>query len=125
MKGQNAWGCASVIGFPLATAGQVHGCPFRTMDKPMLSKVLQHWEVPVGDIEDITKKASDKHYQLACKSYFCKTHPNASGEGVGNHPNHFFNESVNFWNPEAKAKQAAGAKSSGGAREEAMPMEVS
>merc|ERR1712087_542534 len=36
MKGQNAFGCASIIGFPLGSGGQVHGCPFKSLDKDTL-----------------------------------------------------------------------------------------
>jgi len=30
------------------------------------------------------------------QEYFCGTHPGHSGEGIGNHPNHFYNESVSY-----------------------------
>jgi len=125
MKGQNAFGCASVIGFPLATAGQVHGCPFKSMDRDMLKTVLKHWSVPTGDIEDITRKAGDKHYQLACKDFFCKTHPGHTGDGIGNHPNHFFNESVSFYNGGSTGQGGAKASSPRDpAQAAAVPMEI-
>ncbi|CAD7923001.1 unnamed protein product [Amoebophrya sp. A25] len=108
LKGQNAFGCASIIGFPLPSGGQVHGCPFKVMDSGMLKTVLQHWQVPSGDIEDITTKSSGKHYQLACKEFFCKTHPGSSGEGVGNLPQQFFVESVNYYNNASGGGKAAG-----------------
>merc|ERR1712136_631984 len=31
-QGQNAFGCAKLIGFPAEGAGQVHGCPFKQLD---------------------------------------------------------------------------------------------
>ncbi|CAD7952082.1 unnamed protein product [Amoebophrya sp. A120] len=125
MKGQNAFGCASIIGFPLATAGQVHGCPFKSMDKDMLGKVLLHWDVPAGDIEDITKKSTEKHYQLACKQFFCKTHKGHSGEGIGNHPNQFFNESVNYYTGGTGGRSSSSASASANANGGGVqPMEI-
>ncbi|EER02340.1 dna primase large subunit, putative [Perkinsus marinus ATCC 50983] len=46
-------------------------------------------------IDDITKK-SKREAQLACQEWFRIMHPGSSGDGVGNHPNSYFSESIAY-----------------------------
>ena len=41
----------------------------------------------------------NKHYQVACQRYFISTHPGSPGDGVGNHPNAYFEISERYYAP--------------------------
>lgn len=47
-------------------------------------------------IQKILGLAASKHYQLACKEYFCAMHAGRQGSKVGNHPNEYFASSVDL-----------------------------
>lgn len=107
LQGQNTFGCPKIIGFPGESAGQVHGCPFKSQDIPALKQQLHRWRVPeeaVGEIDRLIGQG--KHYQLACIEYFKAKHPGHTGDGVGNSPNDYFRESCSHHCKE-KEKQAA------------------
>ena len=36
-------------------------------------------------------------YQIACMEWFRNMHEGHSGDGVGNHPNSYYSESVEYW----------------------------
>ena len=58
----------------------------------------------------------NKMYQLACAKHFEVTHPGAAKtegvdlDGVGNHPNAWFNSSVQYWKNKEPAKVSEGIK---------------
>lgn len=97
MRGQNGFACASIINFPVPAGGQVHGCPFKVMDKDMLKQALDFWGCDKAQAEKALAKSRNKEYQLACKEFYCGCHAGDSGEGVGNHPNQYFAASTNYW----------------------------
>eukprot|EP01006_Ploeotia_vitrea_P062798 TRINITY_DN84431_c0_g1_i1.p1 TRINITY_DN84431_c0_g1~~TRINITY_DN84431_c0_g1_i1.p1 ORF type:complete len:535 (+),score=253.10 TRINITY_DN84431_c0_g1_i1:157-1605(+) len=76
-------------------AGEHHGCPFRHFDAQHLRAKLLSRRIPASRIEDLIRLVEGKHYQLACQQYFIITHPGSKGDSVGNHPNKYFEESVN------------------------------
>lgn len=94
LQGQNSFGCPKIIGFAIESVGQVHGCPFRHLDMPVLKQQLHRWHVPESNMLEIEKLVTNgKHFQLACIEYFKGQHPGHEGEGVGNSPGDFFRES--------------------------------
>ncbi len=46
--------------------------------------------------KEILKHKENKNYQVACVRLFEGSHTNGTSEGVGNHPNAFFNSSQHF-----------------------------
>merc|ERR1719401_922201 len=55
LQGQNAFGCPKVIGFPAEAAGQVHGCPFKTLEVPALKQQMHKWKVPERTVMEMEK----------------------------------------------------------------------
>mmetsp|Transcript_103156 Transcript_103156/g.280310 ORF Transcript_103156/g.280310 Transcript_103156/m.280310 type:complete len:517 (-) Transcript_103156:67-1617(-) len=114
LQGQNAFACPKIITtFPAEAAGQVHGCPFKHCDMPVLKQQLHRWRVPestVGEIEKLINHG--KHYQLACIEHFKAQHPGHSGDGLGNAPGDYFRESCGFYRKkqEAESPSARGAQ---------------
>lgn len=107
MKEQNAFGCASILNFPYPSVGQVHGCPFKHMELEHLNAMMKSWGVPESAVGDINEQlVNGKHYQLACQSYFRGMHPGSGGDGVGNHPDQFYQASCGFWKKKAEAPKA-------------------
>lgn len=93
-QGQNAFGCAKIIGFPGAVGAQVHGCPFKQLDVPQLRQLMHKWKISENSTNSMEKLINNgKHYQLACVEYFKAKHPGHEGDGVGNTPSDFFRES--------------------------------
>lgn len=94
LQGQHCYGCPKIIDFPYEAAGQVHGCVFKHLEVPALRQLMQSWRVPASSVAEIEKLVvNGKHYQLGCIEYFKAIHPGHEGDGVGNAPLHFFEES--------------------------------
>ncbi|KAF4665597.1 hypothetical protein FOL47_004499 [Perkinsus chesapeaki] len=109
MKPSQAFSCSSIIGFEYPTSDQIHGCPFKNMDDNILKKTLNNWAERAGHqassqimIDDIVKR-SKRESQLACQEWFRIMHPGSSGDGVGNHPNSYFSESIAYHLPKETA----------------------
>lgn len=114
MQGQNAFGCAKIIGFPGEAAGQAHGCPFKTSDLRGLRELLYAWRLPEANINEVDKLVSQgNHYQLACIEYFKGLHPGHEGDGVGNSPMDFFRESCSCHEKKREKEQGGGSPSKG------------
>jgi len=107
-QGQNPFGCAKIINFPSVSGAQLHGCPFGHLEMRNLKQMLYTWKIPEDNIQKIEKLVTHgKHYQLACQEYFIALHPGSQGDGVGNHPNSFFNESCKHHNAGKKKEEEA------------------
>merc|ERR1719161_33539 len=75
-----------------------------------LKQMLYTWKVPEDSISKIERLVTNgKHFQLACVEYFEAMHPGSSGDGVGNHPNMFFNESCKYHVARKKKEEEAAA----------------
>lgn len=97
LQGQNGFGCPKIIGAPLEAAGQTHGCPFKSLDLPSLKQQLHRWRIPDASMQEIEKLiVNGKHFQLGCIEYFRAKHPGHEGDGVGNTPGDFFQESCKY-----------------------------
>ena len=46
--GRTASRSSSIINFPVPSGGQVHGCPFKVMDKDLLKQALDFWGCEKG-----------------------------------------------------------------------------
>lgn len=111
LQSQTCFGCPKVISFPDEAAGQVHGCPFKSLDMGSLKQQLHKWHVPQDNMLEIEKLIlNGKHYQLGCMEYFKAKHPGHEGDGVGNSPLDFFRESCRYHTK--KREKEGGAKSS-------------
>ncbi|ESS29921.1 DNA primase, large subunit [Toxoplasma gondii RUB] len=76
--------------------GDFHGCPFKHFDKPQLQKLLTEFGLSFNQLLPVLKYKDTNEYQLACREFFMQTHPGSEGEGVGNHPNHFYEASRRY-----------------------------
>jgi len=107
MKLQNPYSCSGMLNLPAPSAGQCHGCPFKVLDQPNLRKLMMKWKIPAPAVEAMIGRVQGNHHQLACVEYFKATHPGHDGDGVGNHPNQFFNQSCQHYKDQAEKAKAA------------------
>ena len=73
---------------------ECHGCPFKNYSEENLRKILNTCNLKDTDIEDILTKKRNKEYQVACVKYFEGKFPGVLGEGIGIHPNKYFNSAM-------------------------------
>ena len=73
---------------------ECHGCPFKNYSEENLRKILNTCNLKDSDIEDILAKKRNKEYQVACVKYFEGKFPGVLGEGIGIHPNKYFNSAM-------------------------------
>jgi DNA primase large subunit len=117
MKAAGPMTCSTVIGLEYPGHDQTHGCPFKVLDEAKITGLLRGWltkaNVPIdgneGRLKEIVRKATGqtREYQLACVDWFTLMHDGHSGEGVGNHPNSYFTESVAYWSEKEGVKADA------------------
>ncbi|PHJ22510.1 dna large subunit [Cystoisospora suis] len=99
--------------------GDFHGCPFKHFDKPQLQKLLSEFGLNYNEMIPILKYKDTNEYQLACREYFLQTHPGSEGEGVGNHPNSFYEVSRRYSRKQQqKQENPQNSKEGRGEREE-------
>lgn len=110
MKGSHTCSCARIINYPIPSAGQVHSCPFRTMEIKPLKEMLHSWGLPAATLPIIEDKVlNGKHYQIACVEYFKAMHPGHEGDGVGNHPLQYYQVSCAYCKPKSNADDGGSA----------------
>jgi DNA primase large subunit len=107
MKEAAPMSCSTIINLEYPSHDQTHGCPFKVFDESRITNLLKGWltkaGVPLdtneGRIKEIARKATGQshEYQLACVDWFTLMHEGHSGDGIGNHPNSYFSESVAYW----------------------------
>eukprot|EP00371_Babesia_bovis_P000748 XP_001609395.1 DNA primase, large subunit [Babesia bovis T2Bo] len=86
--------CNAIIkSLPPPVQGQVHGCPFKELDNNGVRKMLEDFGLGDDQITPIMDLKATHQYQLACVEYFAQNTPNGATEGVGIHPNVFFQNS--------------------------------
>lgn len=120
MKTATPMSCSTIINLEYPSHDQTHGCPFKVLDEQKLGGLLRGWivksgaslDVSEGRLKEIVRKASGQthEYQLACVDWFQLLHEGHSGEGVGNHPNSYFTESVQFWSGDEQPSADSSAK---------------
>ncbi|KAK1442339.1 DNA primase large subunit [Babesia gibsoni] len=98
--------CSTIINsLPPPSAGMVHGCPFKVFDSQNLVNLLRDFNLTEGQIAPIMDLKNTHQYQLACVEYFNQTNPNGSNEGVGIHPNIFYQNSVKAYKDKQQKKE--------------------
>ncbi|XP_018576961.1 DNA primase large subunit [Anoplophora glabripennis] len=75
--------------------GEHHGCPFRHWDLPILKQKMGEYGVSSEGIDSVLDLAKAGHYQIACGKYFEYTHNQPPSMTI-NHPNQYFEESMNL-----------------------------
>jgi DNA primase large subunit len=88
--------CTKVINQPAPGQGEYHGCPFKTFGDPVLRNLLKDYDLSSTEVEQVMSKRQEKHYQVACLRLYEFSHKGSVPDNVGNHPNSFFNSSVQF-----------------------------
>mmetsp|Transcript_14158 Transcript_14158/g.21751 ORF Transcript_14158/g.21751 Transcript_14158/m.21751 type:complete len:499 (-) Transcript_14158:21-1517(-) len=102
-KSYTPYNCTKIIMGNPPQSGDHHGCPFRHYDDDHLSALLSSLNLKGPDKEAIMQHKKTKNYNLACVKHFEATHPGALSvpgiqlDGVGNHPNAWFQASTSYF----------------------------
>ena len=67
--------------------GDVHGCPFKTLEKDALAAALSRMRIAPQYVSEAVTKAKAGHYQLACGVVFEGQHGGCACDAGINHPN--------------------------------------
>ena len=67
--------------------GDVHGCPYKTMEKDALTAALTRMRIAPQFVSEAVSKAKGGHFQLACAVTFEGQHGGCACETGINHPN--------------------------------------
>ncbi|BAM41166.1 DNA primase large subunit [Theileria orientalis strain Shintoku] len=106
------YSCSKIINtLPGNVAGSVHGCPFKELDAKNLYTLLKEFGLQPNQMDPIIDIKNTHQYQLACVEYFNQTTPNGCADGVGTHPNIFFQASFKARFTKEKATEEAENKS--------------
>jgi DNA primase large subunit len=77
--------------------GEYHGCPFKTYSEDNLRQLIASYNLKQEDVNSIVSKSrKENHHQVACLRLFEASHKGGVTDNVGNHPNGFFNSSVQY-----------------------------
>ena len=87
--------CVRIILGPSPGDGEYHGCPFKSFDVPTMRRQLsKQRQLRPSDIDAICDSMASKNFGIACRRHFEASHPGAESDGVGNHPNAWYEASV-------------------------------
>lgn len=77
--------------------GENHGCPYRHHDPESLRSLLVASGVQGEELQNIVQASKEGHYQKACSMQFKAAHKGQelSTGGITEHPNQYYQESVN------------------------------
>lgn len=101
-KNYTPYSCMKIIMGAPPEAGAYHGCPYRHAPDNQLTALLSSLKLGATDVSEIAALAKSSNYQLACQKHFDVTHPGhlnmpeLKAEAVANHPNLWFQTSVNY-----------------------------
>ena len=70
-----------------ALQGDVHGCPYKTLEKDALAAALAKMQIAPQFVNEAVTKAKSGHFQLACAVTFEGQHGGCACETGINHPN--------------------------------------
>ena len=109
------WTCNKVINQITPGPEEFHGCPFKTFSEDNLKQLLSSYGLKNEEMKTIVDKRRENLHQVACLRLFEAVHPNGVTDNVGNHPNGFFNSSVDYIKSveKNKAKKAIAASQGG------------
>jgi len=91
------WNCMRII-MENVGPGENHGCPYRHHDPDVLKANLVKSGIAVGsdDLNQILQASKEGHFQKACALQFRASHKGAElSTGITQHPNQFYQESIN------------------------------
>jgi DNA primase large subunit len=86
------YGCMKII-HSAPASGDHHGCPFKHSDEGSLKVTLRQRGLNTEGIAEVLTLVSNHHYQVACSRVFTLTHKGELPDGVGTHPNAYFEAS--------------------------------
>ena len=114
------WSCTKVIAQSTPGNEEYHGCPFKTYSEENLRQLLSSYGLKNEEMRPVIDKRRENLHQVACLRLYDAVHPNGVSDNVGNHPNAFFNSSVEYTKSieKKKAKEAAGGPVAAAAIEE-------
>eukprot|EP00922_Rhytidocystis_sp_ex-Travisia-forbesii_P065810 GHVS01097746.1.p1 GENE.GHVS01097746.1~~GHVS01097746.1.p1 ORF type:complete len:444 (-),score=53.94 GHVS01097746.1:371-1552(-) len=99
--------CNSVISPPQVPGPQdYHGCPFKHFDEEPLKRLMYSYGLSSRGVQAVLEMSRTRQPQLACVEYFKHTHPGATADGVGNHPNMYFRESQSYYRKQQETTNA-------------------
>jgi DNA primase large subunit len=104
-----------------------HGCPYKHWDAGRLHRELSSMRLSPTVVSDVIDKAKNHHYQVACMKVYEALHPTASIEEGLNHPNQYFQASLEYYEQKAEKEgkgKGAAAKAEGKTEQEAGDMAV-
>ncbi len=120
-RDQTAQSCARIIEAPSSSASSDdHGCPFRRWTEISLQQRLTS-ELRKGGLNgaaladglrDIMTKVTEKRPQMACQTLFRLCHGNIDPDGVGNHPNRYFEVSRKWHRAQSRPVTVSSSSSS-------------
>lgn len=96
------YSCVAIITKNTPAANDHHGCPFKHTSVDLLRQRLHHYKIGKEATEGICELVKKQHYQIACKKYFEVTHKLEAAGFQLNHPNQYFDESMNYLKGERK-----------------------
>lgn len=113
------YSCLKVIHQAPPEAGAFHGCVFKHQPDNLLLTLLTQQGVALNDAKEMVAMAkAQQNPQLACQRHFDLTHPgHGIANPVANHPNLWYDSSVQYHREKAGG---AGAGADAGAGGEAM-----
>jgi DNA primase large subunit len=99
--------CQQILTGTQPGAQDSHGCPYRHFAPEQLQQLLveAYPVIQVGSLElrEVMDSVKKTHYHVACTRVFELTHPGnvKKGEGIGggnmvNHPNEYYNKSLEY-----------------------------
>lgn len=104
-KNYTPYSCMKIIMGSAPEAGGFHGCPYKHMaDGELATMLTSAVKLGSNDAKELVEIAKKKgNYQLACQKHFDIAHPGHSqmtelknSDGCSNHPNQWFQMSVNY-----------------------------
>eukprot|EP00922_Rhytidocystis_sp_ex-Travisia-forbesii_P065797 GHVS01097731.1.p1 GENE.GHVS01097731.1~~GHVS01097731.1.p1 ORF type:complete len:585 (-),score=88.98 GHVS01097731.1:144-1736(-) len=111
--------CNSIISPPQVPGPQdFHGCPFRHFDEDPLKRLMYSYGLSSRGVHAVMDMTKSRQPQMACVEYFKHTHPGATADGVGNHPNMYFRESRGYCRKQQEGATVTPETTAMGGREE-------
>ncbi|CDW72196.1 dna primase large subunit [Stylonychia lemnae] len=90
------WNCQKILQQTTPGPDEYHGCPFKTFSEEPLRQMLSSYGLKPDDMKVVIDKRRENLHQVACLRLYELSHPNGVSDNVGNHPNAFFNSSVQY-----------------------------
>ncbi|KAN0033558.1 hypothetical protein ACTFIV_000019 [Dictyostelium citrinum] len=97
------YSCSKIISkIPNAGDGQIHGCPYVLSLEKLEQKLL---DLGIDDFQRIQiLEATKTSPNVACTKHFNYLHPNNTFTKLINHPNQFYDQSVNYYKDKEEKK---------------------